>query len=162
MKSGQALGIIEVNGLCRLIVAVDAALKAANVTVLSSHKLGKGLVTATLNGDVGSVQAALSAAEATVLNEGASISVHLIPRPDPTVGAMLIGGVADKNSPTQENSSSAPVPPSGPDSSAKAPERAATVDLTSEEPTLAEETADKQSLVPEDSLTKNSLPEGGG
>jgi len=59
--SNQALGMIETRGLVAITEAADAMLKAANVELVGSEKIGSGLVTVMVRGDVGAVKAAVEA-----------------------------------------------------------------------------------------------------
>lgn len=79
----QALGLIETKGLVPAIISADAMVKAANVNLLEKTYVGGGLVTITIIGDVGAVQAAVEAGSAAVknINEVALVSQHVIPRP---------------------------------------------------------------------------------
>ena len=54
----QAIGMIECKGLCALLEACDAALKAANVVLVGWEKIGSGYVTGFFRGDVAAVKAA--------------------------------------------------------------------------------------------------------
>ena len=60
----QAIGMIECKGLCALLEATDAALKAANVTLMGWEKVGAGYVTSFFRGDVAAVKAATDAGAA--------------------------------------------------------------------------------------------------
>ncbi len=73
--------MIECKGLCALLEAADAALKAANVTMTGWEKVGSGYVTAFFRGDVAAVKAATDAGAAAGAQVGQVISVHVIPRP---------------------------------------------------------------------------------
>jgi len=73
--------MIETKGLCALLEASDAALKAANVTFTGWEKIGSGYVTAFFRGDVAAVKAATDAGAAAAAQVGQVISVHVIPRP---------------------------------------------------------------------------------
>lgn len=77
----QALGMIETRGLTSLIEASDAALKAANVTMVGWDKIGSGMVTTFLVGDVGAVKAAVDAAADAAGKIGEVLAVHVIARP---------------------------------------------------------------------------------
>jgi len=77
----QAVGMIECKGLCALLEAADAALKAASVTMTGWEKIGSGYVTAFFRGDVAAVKAATDAGAAAAAQVGQVISVHVIPRP---------------------------------------------------------------------------------
>ena len=50
--ANEALGMIETKGLCALLEASDAALKAASVTMTGWEPIGAGYVTAFFRGDV--------------------------------------------------------------------------------------------------------------
>ena len=76
----KALGIIETRGRASLVEAVDCAIKAAQVTVLASYFVGGGSNAVTLAGDVGSLKAALDAAQALIDRHGIDGRTHLIPR----------------------------------------------------------------------------------
>ncbi|NTU47633.1 MAG: ethanolamine utilization microcompartment protein EutM [Syntrophobacteraceae bacterium] len=77
----EALGLIETRGLVANIEAADAMVKAANVVLVGQVKIGAGLVTAMVRGDVGAVKAATDAGAAAAQKVGEVISVHVIPRP---------------------------------------------------------------------------------
>jgi ethanolamine utilization protein EutM len=77
----EALGMIETKGLVALIEASDAAVKAANVTLLGWQKIGSGLVTAFIVGDVAAVKAAIDAGAAAAGRIGEVVGVQVIPRP---------------------------------------------------------------------------------
>ena len=77
----EALGMIEVKGLVTLIEACDAMLKAANVTLVGWQKIGSGLVTAFVVGDVAAVKAAIDAGAAAAGRIGEVVGVQVIPRP---------------------------------------------------------------------------------
>lgn len=78
---GEVLGLIEVKGLVGAIEAADAMTKAANVVLAGYEKIGSGLVTVMVRGDVGAVKASTDAGAAAAKGVGELISVHVIPRP---------------------------------------------------------------------------------
>ena len=90
----QALGMIETRGLIGSVEAADAMVKAANVTLVGKERVGGGLVTVFVRGDVGAVKAATDAGAAAAQRVGELISVHVIPRPDGSVESILPGGAA--------------------------------------------------------------------
>ncbi|MGB3959440.1 MAG: BMC domain-containing protein, partial [bacterium] len=63
------------------IEAADAMVKAANVSLVGYEKIGSGLVTVMVRGDVGAVKAATDAGAAAAQKVGEVVSVHVIPRP---------------------------------------------------------------------------------
>ncbi len=78
---GEALGLVETKGLVGAIEAADAMVKAANVEICGYEKIGFGLVTVMVRGDVGAVKAATEAGANAASRVGELISVHVIPRP---------------------------------------------------------------------------------
>src|SRR6516162_5802442 len=85
----EALGMIETRGLVPLVEASDAMLKAANVTLVGWQKIGSGMVTALVVGDVAAVKAAVDAGSAAAGRVGEVIGVQVIPRPHEDLGAVL-------------------------------------------------------------------------
>ena len=85
----EALGMIETKGLVTLIEASDAMLKAANVTLIGWQKIGSGLVTAFIVGDVAAVKAAIDAGAAAASRVGEVVGVQVIPRPHDDVSSVL-------------------------------------------------------------------------
>jgi len=77
----QALGMIETKGLVALFEAVDAMLKAANVTFSGWEPVGMGLVTAFVEGDVAAVKAATDVGAEAAGRVGEVVSVQVISRP---------------------------------------------------------------------------------
>ena len=86
---GRALGMIETKGLVGSIEAADAMVKAANVELIGKEKVGGGYVTVMVRGDVGAVKAATDAGAAAAKKMGELVSVHVIPRPDASLDAIL-------------------------------------------------------------------------
>ena len=88
--SGQtALGMIETRGIVASIEAADAMVKAANVTLIGQTKVGGGLVSVLIRGEVGAVKAATDAGASAANKVGEVVSVHLIPRPHDEVETLL-------------------------------------------------------------------------
>ena len=81
MSNANALGMVETKGLVGAIEAADAMVKAANVNLVGYEKIGSGLVTVMVRGDVGAVKAATDAGAASARAIGEVVSVHVIPRP---------------------------------------------------------------------------------
>jgi ethanolamine utilization protein EutM len=80
-KTMEALGMIETKGFIALVEATDAMMKAANVQFLGWDKVGSGLVSAFVTGDVAAVKAATDAGAAAAKRVSEVVSVHVIPRP---------------------------------------------------------------------------------
>src|SRR5437762_14356489 len=88
----EALGMIETKGLVALIEASDAMLKAANVRLIGWQRIGSGLVTAFVVGDVAAVKAAVDAGAAAAGRIGEVVGVQVIPRPHEDVSTVLPKG----------------------------------------------------------------------
>lgn len=93
----DALGLIETVGLVAAIEACDAAAKAAAVVVQSAEVTDSTLVTIKFEGKLGAVQAAAEAGAAAAQKVGELIAVHVIPRPDNGLDAILPPGKYIKN-----------------------------------------------------------------
>ena len=91
-KVMEALGMVETKGLISLIEATDAMLKAANVQMIGWDKVGSGLVTAFVVGDVAAVKAAVDAGASAASKIGEVVSVQVIPRPHEELAAILPKG----------------------------------------------------------------------
>ena len=87
--NADALGMVETKGLVGAIEAADAMVKAANVTLVGYEKIGSGLVTVMVRGDVGAVKAATDAGAASAAAVGEVVSTHVIPRPHTDVEKIL-------------------------------------------------------------------------
>ncbi len=85
----EALGMVETRGLVAAIEAADAMVKAANVILIGSEKIGSGLVSVMVRGDVGAVKAAVDAGSAAAASLGEVIATHVIPRPHADVEKLL-------------------------------------------------------------------------
>ena len=85
----EALGMVETRGLVAAIEAADAMVKAANVELIGTEKIGSGLVSVMVRGDVGAVKAATEAGSAAAGRLGEIVAVHVIPRPHADVEKIL-------------------------------------------------------------------------
>jgi len=85
----EALGMIETKGLVGAIEAADAMTKSANVKLIGYEKIGSGLVTVMVRGDVGAVKAAVDAGACAADKVGEIVSQHVIPRPHTDVENLL-------------------------------------------------------------------------
>ena len=85
----EALGMVETRGLTAAIDAADAMTKAAEVTLVGTEKIGSGLVTVMVRGDVGAVKAAVEAGESAASKLGELVATHVIPRPHGDVECIL-------------------------------------------------------------------------
>ena len=85
----NALGMIETRGLVAAVEAADAMVKAANVSLTGYEKIGSGLVTVIVRGDVGAVKAAVDAGTTAAENVGEVYASYVIPRPHTDVEGIL-------------------------------------------------------------------------
>ena len=87
--SMEALGMVETRGLTAAIEAADSMVQAAQVTLIGTEKIGSGLVTVMVRGDVGAVKAAVEAGAANASRLGELVATHVIPRPHQDVEKIL-------------------------------------------------------------------------
>ena len=110
----KALGLIETKGTLAAVEAADAMVKAADVTLVEKTRVGGGLVTITVTGDVAAVQAAVDAGVAAVERIAASslAAKLVIPRPHEELeilftpkgpGGKTDPGVTDEEEPEAED-----------------------------------------------------------
>ena len=85
----EALGMVETRGLTAAIEAADAMTKAAEVSLVGTEKIGSGLVTVMVRGDVGAVKSAVEAGSAAASRLGELVATHVIPRPHNDVEKIL-------------------------------------------------------------------------
>ena len=85
----QALGMVETRGLTAAIEAADAMTKAAEVTLVGTEKIGSGLVSVMVRGDVGAVKAAVESGSEAASRLGELVATHVIPRPHADVEKIL-------------------------------------------------------------------------
>jgi microcompartment protein CcmL/EutN len=72
-----------------LVEATDAALKAANVSYRGFRRVGSGLVTVILDGDVAAVSAAVEAGSQAASRVGEVVSTNIIPRPHADISKII-------------------------------------------------------------------------
>ena len=85
----EALGMVETKGLVGAIEAADAMVKSANVSLVGYEKIGSGLVTVMVRGDVGAVTAAVDAGACSAEKVGEVVAQRVIPRPHTDVEKIL-------------------------------------------------------------------------
>ena len=79
----EAIGLLETRGYVGLVEASDAMVKAANVQLIKSIPIGGALITTIVQGDVGSVKAAVEAGREAASRVGNLVASHVIARPTP-------------------------------------------------------------------------------
>ena len=85
----EALGMVETRGLVAAIEAADSMVKAANVELIGTEKIGSGLVSVMVRGDVGAVKAAVESGASSASKLGELVATHVIPRPHADVEKIL-------------------------------------------------------------------------
>ncbi len=118
----RALGMIEVRGMLGAVEAADAALKAASVSLLRFRKVGAGLMTVFLTGDVAAVRSAVDAATASLGRMGQECSSHVIPRLSPEVLLMIASGQRRSCASAEAGGSAEAAPSQTADEACDAPE----------------------------------------
>ncbi len=93
----NALGLIEVIGLPCAIDAADAAAKAASVKILGMNKIGSGMITISIMGDVGAVESAVQAGEQSAKRIGKVLYTHVIPRADSQLISKKVISMPEEN-----------------------------------------------------------------
>ncbi len=101
----DALGMIETKGFVGLVEASDAMVKAAKVELVRYERIGGGLVTTIVRGDVAAVKAAVEAGAKAAEKVGELVSVHVIPRPHANVDAVLPLGRSEESSSSRSSAS---------------------------------------------------------
>ena len=91
MRFGRALGMVETRGKVASVEATDAMVKAAEVELVGRIAIGAGYYTTLVRGTTGAVKAATDAGAAAAFRVGDLVSVHVIPKPDPQVEAIIPG-----------------------------------------------------------------------
>lgn len=89
MMKQEALGMVETRGLVAAIEAADAMVKAADVTLIGTEKIGSGLITVMVQGDVGAVKAATEVGADAAGRLGELVAVHVIPRPHGDIASIF-------------------------------------------------------------------------
>ena len=89
MVNTNALGMVETRGLVAAIEAADAMVKSAEVVLIGTEKIGSGLVSVMVRGDVGAVKSAVESGSAAAARLGEVIATHVIPRPHADVEKIL-------------------------------------------------------------------------
>jgi ethanolamine utilization protein EutM len=85
----KSIGMVETKGFCALVAAADAMLKAADVQIIKYARIGGGLVSVAVTGDVGAVKASVDAGAAAAARVGDVRNVQVIPSVDSDVDVLL-------------------------------------------------------------------------
>ena len=89
--------MIETRGVLAAIESADVMLKTANVRLVSKEKVGGGLITVIVEGDVAAVKASVEAGAYAVenLDKSLLVSKHVIPRPVSDVHDLLLADIKE-------------------------------------------------------------------
>jgi len=86
----DSLGLIETKGLVGVIVAADAAAKAAAVVIATAELTDGAYMTIKIEGELSAVKAAVDAGARAAEHVGELVAAHVIPRPDEELGPLLL------------------------------------------------------------------------
>ncbi|MFW9991106.1 MAG: BMC domain-containing protein [Candidatus Odinarchaeota archaeon] len=84
-----ALGFIETRGRVGAVEAADAALKAAEVRLITVRKVSGGLVTVIIEGEVAAVQASIEAAKIRARQLHCDAATNVIPGPAEEIHSLI-------------------------------------------------------------------------
>jgi len=87
----QALGMVETRGMVAAVEAADSMVKTAAVELVGKDRVGGGLVTVFVTGDVGAVRSAVEAGSDAAGKVGQLLASHVIPRPHDSIEPMIAG-----------------------------------------------------------------------
>ncbi len=87
----QALGLVEAKGFIPAVEAADAMCKAARVRLVRYEVTRGALVTVTVRGALGEVEAAVAAGGAAAGRKGEVLARHVIPAPDEQLEGTMAG-----------------------------------------------------------------------
>ncbi|RUS47074.1 BMC domain-containing protein [Cohnella sp. AR92] len=86
----EAIGMIETRGFVAALEALDTMCKAAAVRMIDLKRVGSGLVTVVVEGDVAAVSSAIEAGKQVPDRTGGElVSANVIPRPHPELAKMM-------------------------------------------------------------------------
>ena len=78
----QSLGLVEIRGMSTALVVADAMAKSANIKIIGiENSKGLGYMTIKITGDIGAVNAAVSAGKQIGITHNHFVSSKIIPRP---------------------------------------------------------------------------------
>jgi ethanolamine utilization protein EutM len=111
----SALGLVETKGFVGATEALDAMTKAADVDFAWRESVGGGYFAVLVRGSVGAVKAATDAGARAAKAVGEVVTVHVIPKPDPQLDAILSKNpkLSTNKRPMGESRPARPLPPSG-------------------------------------------------
>jgi microcompartment protein CcmL/EutN len=145
-----ALGLIETRGLIGAIEAADAAIKAADVTLVGRERADAGLMTIKIIGDIAAVRSAVDAGAAAAQRVGELVSVHVIPRPDDDVELLIYPPPSQTKEPQRGNTPPAVSAPPPAKSKPDRPKKKTTVQPPEKIEELSEPSAlEEQSSAPD-------------
>lgn len=162
----NALGLIETVGLAAAIEAADAAVKSANVTLLSYELTkGGGMVMIKFVGDVGAVKAALEAGSAAAARVGKVASKHMIARPHDEIEKIIYTKetVGPLKRTTETDETKTDVPSSQPEipestethTKVEGTEGESTIASVSDNPSAAGESLENKAVSKEEEIQQN-------
>ena len=89
IRPGSAVGLLEVRGLTAALAAADSMAKAAPVDVRGPVRIGDGLVTLAVVGEIGAIDEALATGREAAARLGQVVAWSRIGRPEPELAAVF-------------------------------------------------------------------------
>lgn len=113
----EALGLVETRGLSNAVFVADAMVKTANISIIDlENTKGLGFITIKISGDVGAVNAAVTAGKQVAIENNAFVSAKIIPRPSNSIGIAFcqpkdkqIDSNIEDNNPVEQSSDLKPI-----------------------------------------------------
>ena len=117
----QALGFIETRGFVAAVEAADSALKAASVSLVGQKRVGSGLVTVILTGDVAAVKAAVESGTVSASAVGEVVSSQIIASPHADMNQIIYEEPKKKGGERKDTEAPKTIPDTRPAQKSKSP-----------------------------------------
>ncbi|ERK31851.1 BMC domain-containing protein [Clostridium intestinale] len=103
----EALGLVETRGLSTAVLVADTMVKTSNVNIIDiENTKGLGYMTIKISGNVGAVNAAVTAGRQIALENNAFVSAKVIPRPSNYIEGTFCQPKKEQTEPKNEDNPS--------------------------------------------------------
>lgn len=103
----EALGLVETRGLSTAVLVADTMVKTSNVNIIDiENTKGLGYMTIKISGNVGAVNAAVTAGRQIALENNAFVSAKVIPRPSNYIEGTFCQPKKEETEPKNEDNPS--------------------------------------------------------
>ncbi|WP_315115042.1 BMC domain-containing protein [Clostridium intestinale] len=100
----EALGLVETRGLSTAVLVADTMVKTSNVNIIDIENIkGLGYMTIKISGNVGAVNAAVTAGRQIALENNAFVSAKVIPRPSNYIEGTFCQPKKEETKPKEED-----------------------------------------------------------